>query len=91
MISYRITVDDHEFDCQAEETVLSAMQGNGFNCIPVGCCGGGCGICKVRVLEGIYDTKVMSRAQVSLEEENQGIVLACRTLPNSALKIERLK
>jgi ferredoxin len=91
MTLYRIAVGDHYFDCLSDETVLSAMQNEGFKCIPVGCCGGGCGICKVRVIEGSYDKKVMSRAKISVEEEENGVVLACRILPSSDLTIERLK
>lgn len=90
-MSYRIEVNGQFINCPVETTVLLAMKRQGIKCLPAGCCAGGCGICKVRVLEGTYETKVMSRAQVSLEEESQGIALACRIVPSSDLKIERIK
>ena len=40
------------FDCEAAQSVLKAMEQNGMRCVPVGCRGGGCGFCKVKVLEG---------------------------------------
>lgn len=88
---YRIEIDEHYVNCPAGTTVLLAMKKQGLTCLPSGCCAGGCGICKVRVVEGDYETKVMSRAQVSVEEENKGIALACRILPNSDLKIKQIK
>jgi ferredoxin len=90
-MNYCIEVNGQFLDCPTGTTVLLAMKEQGLKCLPAGCCAGGCGICKVRVLEGTYDTKVMSRAQVSKEEEEQGIALACRILPSSDLKIERIK
>lgn len=90
-MSFYIEIDGECLACPEGKTVLLAMKGQGVKYLPVGCCAGGCGVCKVRVLEGSYDTKVMSRAQVSMEEESKGIALACRILPTSDLKIERIK
>ena len=56
--------------------------------IPVGCCNGGCGVCKVRVTTGSYMTRKMSRAVCSAEEEAAGYVLACKLYPRSDLTIE---
>lgn len=89
--SYRIEVDGQYLDCPAGTTVLLAMKKQGMKYLPAGCCAGGCGICKVTVLTGSYDTKMMSRSQVSIAEEAQGIALACRILPSSDMKIERIK
>ena len=55
--------------------------------INVGCKGGGCGVCKVRVLEGNYRHKPMSKAHITNEELGQGIVLACRIFPTSDLTV----
>ena len=55
--------------------------------IPVGCRGGGCGVCRVRVLSGEYATKRMSRAHVSEADEAEGVVLACRLLPASDIVV----
>lgn len=90
-MSYHITIDGEHFNCPKGQTVLIAMRTLGVDCLPVGCCAGGCGVCKVIVLKGDYATKVMSRAKVSIEDEAKGIALACRILPESDLTICRVK
>lgn len=80
-------------DCGAGERVLVALErAQGFGrlknlpCrLPVGCRRGGCGICRARVVEGRYRRDVMSRAHVDVEEEADGIVLACAIYPESDL------
>lgn len=61
--------------------MLGAAIRSGKQIIRVGCRAGGCGMCKVRVYAGRYETGKMSRAHVSEAEEREGLVLACRTLP----------
>jgi 3-phenylpropionate/trans-cinnamate dioxygenase ferredoxin reductase subunit len=57
--------------------------------IPVGCLGGGCGICTVRVLRGeVVSLGPISRAHVSEEEERQGYTLACRAAAKGAVTLE---
>ena len=48
--------------CETRDNVLRAMEALGRRGIPVGCRGGGCGVCKVQVLDGVYHTRKMSRA-----------------------------
>jgi ferredoxin len=55
--------------------------------IPVGCRGGGCGVCRVRVVSGDYTTMRMSRAHVTEADEEAGIALACRLLPSSDIVV----
>ena len=55
--------------------------------LPVGCRRGGCGICRVSVLSGAYDSGPMSRACVSAEDEAAGVVLACCIYPRSDLSL----
>lgn len=69
--------------------VLHAMIRAAQRCIPVGCRGGGCGACRVRVLAGTYTTRRMSRRHVSPADEADQIVLACRLLPSSDIVVER--
>ena len=65
-----------------DESIFRAMHRSGRSIFKGGCEGGGCGICKVRILEGDYVRfKNMSRRHVSEEEEAQGIVLACCVKP----------
>jgi Na+-transporting NADH:ubiquinone oxidoreductase subunit NqrF len=66
------------FDCAATQNVLTGMMCLVPTAIPVRFRGGGCGVCKVRVLRGHYRTVKMSRASVSEEEQQQGYALACR-------------
>ncbi|MAI91245.1 2Fe-2S iron-sulfur cluster-binding protein [Ponticaulis sp.] len=55
-----------------------------------GCRGGGCGICRVRVLKGDYSCGTMSKAEVTEEERKQGFALACKLTVESDLEVEAL-
>jgi ferredoxin len=57
-----------------------AMVARGVRAIPVGCRGGGCGVCRVQVVSGDYETRRMSRRHVSEEDEAAGYALACRLI-----------
>lgn len=82
---YNVTIEDtgETYRCRSDETLLSGMERLGRRGIPVGCRGGGCGVCKVGVTHGEYAKRVMSRDHVSAAEEAAGIVLACRVRPAS--------
>lgn len=69
------------FFCRAGEPLISSMRRAGF--FKGGCRGGGCGICKVRVLSGEVSLSPMSREHVTLEEEAEGYILACCAKLNS--------
>jgi ferredoxin len=75
------------FQCQAEQTVLNAMVGLGRKGIPSGCHGGGCGICKVQVLQGDYHHLPMSAAHISDSERRDKFALACRVYPESDIEL----
>lgn len=81
---------DEYYNCAEDQDVLRAMEALGRRGIPVGCRGGGCGICKVRVTRGHYDSRKMSRAFVSAEEENADVALACCVYPRGDLWLEAL-
>ena len=76
------------FTCARSQHLLTGMLSLGKRGIPSGCHGGGCGVCKVKIRQGQYDTLPMSLQHVSCEEQVQGIVLACRTFPRSNLSLE---
>jgi len=86
---YKITVEnkDDEFDCPPEKSLLSGMEQQAKKAIAVGCRGGGCGYCKIRILSGEYDTKKMSIKFVTHEEQQQGFALSCRVFPRSDMNI----
>lgn len=80
---------DETFPCAANESLLTGMLRLGRKGIPVGCVNGGCGVCKVRILDG--DTKALgpiSRAHVTREEERLGYTLACRVAPQTPVNLE---
>ncbi|MDR3451196.1 MAG: 2Fe-2S iron-sulfur cluster-binding protein [Rhodoferax sp.] len=87
---HQVTIENtgETFRCGGEDNLLKAMEQLRCKGIPVGCRNGGCGVCKVRVIEGRYARKKMSRAVISAEEEEQGCVLACKIQPQSDLRVE---
>lgn len=76
-----------EFDCGQGEQVLIAMEKCGVDDIRVGCRGGGCGICRIRVVNGDYTTGKMSAEKVSKADQEAGFALACRLFPAGDLLI----
>ncbi len=90
MAAYAITLRDtgETFACPEGRTLLGGMEALGRRGIPVGCRGGGCGVCKVRSLRGSWAARAMSRDHVSPEDAAAGVVLACRIRPTSDLEVE---
>ncbi len=89
MTIHTVTIEDDgsSYRCSDSLTLLEGMESLGKKGIPVGCRGGGCGVCKVHVLSGSYTKRVMSREHVSEEDEAQGRVLACRVRPTSEVSL----
>ena len=89
MNRYVVTIEDtaESFRVSEQKTVLEGMAALGKKGIPVGCCGGGCGICKIEIVSGTYRKRVMSRKHVSEEDEACDRVLACRVWPTSDLNV----
>lgn len=78
-----ITGSEAFFDCPETMSLLAGMVKLGRRGIPIGCRGGGCGVCKVEIVAGSYEASTMSRDHVSVNDERQGCVLACRVHPRS--------
>jgi ferredoxin len=77
------------YACAIGESLLKGMLRLGRKGIPVGCVNGGCGVCKVRVLDGqVESLGPISRAHVSAEEEAAGYTLACRVRPKTNISLE---
>ena len=92
-VTFEVTLADSgiSFPCQRDQNVLAAMEQLGRRGIPVGCRGGGCGICRVQVVHGaLYRTLKMSRAQVTQDDRDAGIALACKLIPEGPLTIRAL-
>lgn len=90
---FRITIEGETacFEYRGGKNLLAAMERIGKKSIPVGCRGGGCGRCRIRVISGEYHCKKMSRVHVSAEAEAEGFALACRLVPQSDLVIQLAK
>ena len=85
-MQYNIRFDNGvHFTCSSECAVAQAMKQSGIRVTMIGCRGGGCGVCRVRVIEGEYHTTPMSREHVSEAEEAAGYVLGCCLFPRSDL------
>lgn len=79
---------NEEYLCRDDKSLLVGMELQNAHAIEVGCRGGGCGMCKIRILDGEFEKKRMSRAHVSEVEEAEGFALACRILPRGDMVIE---
>ena len=73
--------------CSKGESVLASMVRSNIKRIPSGCHGGGCGVCKIRILAGQYETGKMNRNVLTIEEEREGFSLACKTFAEEDLEI----
>lgn len=76
------------YSCEDGETFLAGMERLRRRGIPVGCRGGGCGVCKVRVIVGSYKAFRMSAAHVSSDDRANNIVLACRAVPTGPASLQ---
>lgn len=91
----RLVDTEEDFLCREDQHLLQGMQTfrvgmKMLDTIPVGCRGGGCGVCRIRIADGEYEAKKMSRKHVSEGDQANGVVLACRIYPRSDLSIEVL-
>ncbi len=65
---------------RAGALLIAPLIGNPNSPIQIGCRGGGCGVCRVEVLEGGFEAKRMSRRFVTEDEAAAGYALACRMI-----------
>ena len=84
----RVLNRDQSFECAEDQVLLVGMERHNAAAISVGCRGGGCGVCRIRILAGEYETKRMSKAHISDAEQQRGYALACRVFPRTDLEIE---
>lgn len=74
--------------CSPGQDVLNAAIKAGVNWLPVGCRGGGCGVCRVIVRSGSYETGRMNKRLVTSDDAACVFALACKLYPTSDLEIE---
>jgi NAD(P)H-flavin reductase/ferredoxin len=77
----RILPFEHQVDCKPGQTLLAAILEQG-RYLRYGCKNGGCGSCKVRLLDGEIDQSGSSLA-LSSSERSEGYALLCTATPLS--------
>ncbi|MEC1721565.1 2Fe-2S iron-sulfur cluster-binding protein [Schinkia azotoformans] len=86
-VSLKARSQEYEYQCGPDQTPLKAARNN-FIPFPTGCQRGGCGMCKVKVLDGEYEHDlVRSHEYLPDEELNNRFALACCMTPKSNLEI----
>lgn len=88
--SIEMTNRSEQFRAQAGRSLLSSLLASGSAWLDIGCRSGGCGVCRIQVVHGKYDSLKMSRSRISEADEAAGIVLACRVFPKSDMRITPL-
>lgn len=85
--SYCIRLADGSVEVRGspERSVLEAFERHGGQAVRIGCRNGGCGVCRVQVLDGRVRAEKMSMRHVNSAERADGYALACRIYPESDL------
>ncbi len=73
--------------CAPGQDILAAAIRSGADWLPIGCRGGGCGVCRISVRSGSYETGRMAKRHVTGDSPGR-LALACRVYPSSDLVIE---
>ena len=77
-----------EIEIDPDDTVLAGLQRAGY-AYTVGCKRGGCGICKIDVLDGSFSyNRIVADTVVTPEERVDGTCLSCRAVPDEDLTIQ---
>lgn len=92
MSVHTITVRNRasQFQCSDQQSLLHGVESQRIKTVRVGCRGGGCGVCKIRVVSGEFRSKKMSIKHVTAQQQSQGYCLSCRIYPLSDMTIEAL-
>lgn len=86
-VSLKARSQEFEYHCGPNQSPLKAARDN-FIPFPTGCQRGGCGMCKVKVVDGEYEHElVRSHEYLPDEELNNRFALACCMTPKSNLEI----
>ena len=55
-----------------------------------GCRGGGCGICRIRIIKGNYRIERMSLTHITSQDIANGELLACKVYPRGNMELKYL-
>ncbi|WP_395694134.1 2Fe-2S iron-sulfur cluster-binding protein [Nocardioides sp.] len=84
-----VTVDPtgEEIYLPEGQTVLAGLYAAGYS-YTIGCRRGGCGVCKIDLLDGgvTYDHPVADEV-LSREERQEGVCLTCRAVPDGDVTV----
>ncbi|WP_221797099.1 2Fe-2S iron-sulfur cluster-binding protein [Oceanobacter mangrovi] len=83
----RIAGQEGVFWCDENDSILSGLMKSNSRGIQFGCRGGGCGVCKVQILSGSFETRCMSGSQVTAVDRQENKLLACRVYPRSNIEL----
>ncbi|GAA1703495.1 2Fe-2S iron-sulfur cluster-binding protein [Propioniferax innocua] len=87
----RVEPNGVEIPAGEDDTIMGALNKHGYTFL-VGCRRGGCGICKVQVLEGeIEHNRPIAESALNTEERGEGVCLGCRAVPQGDVRIALLK
>ncbi|MBY0572595.1 MAG: CDP-6-deoxy-delta-3,4-glucoseen reductase [Undibacterium sp.] len=81
-----LTPSGRQFNCEADESILSAALRSGF-ILPYGCKNGACGSCKGQIQSGTVVHGTHQEKALSAGEEGQGGALFCCAKPQSDVTI----
>jgi CDP-4-dehydro-6-deoxyglucose reductase len=86
-VSYRVQMSESQesFEAGPDESILAAAQRANVN-LAHDCTLGGCGTCRIKLIEGRVSYSEQPFA-LTPEEENEGYALACQAVPTSDLVI----
>ena len=81
-MAFSVVIKDREENVHVEmgRTILEALLAAGID-YPHGCRSGNCGACKSILHNGEVEMSPFSEYALSHEEQNRGLVLACRSVP----------
>ena len=82
-----VTPSGRQFDCEADETILSAALRAGVG-LPYGCKNGACGSCKGKIIAGQVTHGNHQQKALSDTEEELGMSLFCCAKPSSDITLE---
>lgn len=89
MSSYNVKISEQEFEfkCEEGDTILRAALRAGLG-MPYECNSGGCGACKIEVLEGNVDDIWEGAPGLSPRDIKKGRKLSCQCIPTEDLEIK---
>jgi ferredoxin len=85
----KLLSSSQEFEVNEDETILSAALRSGIP-YPYSCQAGRCGACKSRVIIGEVEHLSHLRFTLTEQEKSEGVILACRAKPKTALELNWL-